>query len=89
MKTTTMETKTYQFTVEFKPDEDGVIIATVPALPGCHSYGHTMPEAEHNIREALELCVEDMLAHGEEITADEPPQHFPVQKIFTVHPVAV
>lgn len=67
-----MEPKTYQFTVEFKTDEDGVIIATVPALPGCHSFGHTIPEAECNIREALELYVEDMLAHGERITAKEP-----------------
>lgn len=81
-----MKSQTYQFKVNFELDEDRVIIATVPALPGCHSYGHTMPEAEKNIREALELYLEDMLAHGEEIIGDELTPRFPIQQIFTVCP---
>lgn len=34
-------------------DEDGWIVATVPALPGCYSQGRTEEEALANIREAI------------------------------------
>ena len=38
--------------------EDGYIVATVPALPGCVSQGKTKQEALKNIREAIELYLE-------------------------------
>ena len=34
-------------------DEDGWIVATVPALPGCYSQGRTEEEALANAREAI------------------------------------
>jgi HicB_like antitoxin of bacterial toxin-antitoxin system len=34
-------------------------VASVPALPGCVSQGDTRTEALNNIREAIELYVED------------------------------
>jgi len=30
-----------------------------PVLRGCRSYGHTVEEAIENIREAIEVCLED------------------------------
>jgi len=33
--------------------EDGFIVASVPALPGCHSQGQTREEAIANIKEAI------------------------------------
>jgi len=36
-----------------------------PILPGCHSEGDTLEEATANIREAIEVYVESMVAHGE------------------------
>ena len=45
--------------VLIEQDEDGVFIVSVPTLRGCHSYGHTIEEAMSNIREAVELCLED------------------------------
>ncbi|MDP3900395.1 MAG: type II toxin-antitoxin system HicB family antitoxin [bacterium] len=59
-----MTKKTYQFTVTFK-EENGVIIATAPSLSGCVSFGHTLKEAEKNIREAIECHVESMLEDGD------------------------
>jgi antitoxin HicB len=59
--------KTYQYTVSFEPTEDGVYAATVPALPGCLSYGHTLEEAEQNIREAIACHLESMVEDGLEI----------------------
>lgn len=35
-------------------DEDGWIVASVPALKGCHSQGKTREEALKNVREAVE-----------------------------------
>ena len=46
-------------------------VATVPALPGCHTQGKTVEEAEKNIREAIELYVESLQKHQEEIPFEE------------------
>jgi len=40
-------------------DEDGAYIVICPQLKGCHSYGETIEEALNNIKEAIELCLED------------------------------
>ncbi len=39
-----------KFKVHIEPDEDGVFVATVPALPGCISQGKTEEEAGANIQ---------------------------------------
>lgn len=51
-------------------DEDGVWIAEVPSLPGCHSDGQTREEAIENIKEAIALWIEDAKAHEEEVPED-------------------
>ncbi len=70
-----MRERTYRFTVILSPERDpefaGYYNATVPALPGCVSYGATREEALRNIREAIEGYLEDMQAEGEEIPVDE------------------
>lgn len=48
---------TLNFKVIIKQDEDGVFVATCPAIPGCHSQGKTYEEAEKNIKEAILLCL--------------------------------
>ncbi|MEM7055398.1 MAG: type II toxin-antitoxin system HicB family antitoxin [Bacteroidota bacterium] len=40
-------------------DEDGIYIVSCPALQGCHSYGKTIDEGMENIKEAIELCLEE------------------------------
>ena len=59
--------KIYDFKVFLEPDETGGYVAVCPALPGCYSQGDTVAEAMANIKEAIELCVEDMRARGETI----------------------
>ena len=51
-------------------DEDGVWIAEVPSLPGCHSDGITRQEALDNVQEAITLWIEDAEANGEFIPED-------------------
>ena len=50
-----------------QPDEDGVFVVEVPALPGCVSQGATRSEALRNIREAIEAYLESLRAHNEPI----------------------
>lgn len=47
------------FPIILEQDEDGIFIISCPLFKGCHSYGNTKEEAMINIREAIELCLED------------------------------
>ena len=49
---------THRFDVIIEKDSEGYFVASVPALPGCHSQGETREEALENIREAAELWLE-------------------------------
>ena len=40
-------------------DEDGVFIVSCPVFKGCHSYGATVEEALANIREVIDMCMEE------------------------------
>lgn len=59
--------KTYVFEVRIEQDADGRWAGTCPMLPGCASWGHTREEVLHNIQEAVEAYVEDMVEAGEAI----------------------
>jgi predicted RNase H-like HicB family nuclease len=52
---------------ERDPEFAGYYNALVPALPGCISYGADKEEALRNIREAIEVYLEDLEDEGEEI----------------------
>ena len=42
----------------------------VPALPGCHTCGRTITETKKNLREAIELYLEDLIADNEIVPDD-------------------
>jgi predicted RNase H-like HicB family nuclease len=46
--------------VVLEPSEDGGFTALVPSLPGCISEGDTREDALRNIREAVELYLEEV-----------------------------
>jgi antitoxin HicB len=56
-----------KFAITLEQDEDGFIVASCPALPGCHSQGRTEEEAIANIREAIRGYIASMRRHGEPI----------------------
>jgi predicted RNase H-like HicB family nuclease len=68
-----IKVKSYIFNVIIEEDEfeDGqkAFHASCPALKGCHTWGHTYEEALANIREAVELYVEDLIDAGEQLPA--------------------
>ena len=59
--------KAYDYKVILEPDETGGYIVICPSIPGCYSQGETVQEALDNIKEVILLCLEDMIAEGEEI----------------------
>lgn len=64
--------ETYRFQVIIEQDEDGLYVADVPALAGCHTQGGTFEEALKNIREVIQMCVKEMREEGREIEAQYP-----------------
>lgn len=58
------------YTVLFEQAEEGGYVAYAPLLPGCHSQGETIEEVEENIKEAIEVYIESLRAHGEEIPVE-------------------
>ncbi len=53
--------------VYLEQDEDGMFVATCPALPGCISQGRTRTEATENIREAIQGYLKSLKKHGEPV----------------------
>ena len=39
-------------------DEDGILVGSVPSIPGCHTQGETVEELIVNLKEAIEVNVE-------------------------------
>ena len=58
------------YTVILEQEPDGEFVALVPALPGCVSQGGTRQEAIANVREAIELYIEDCIASGDPVPTE-------------------
>ncbi|MCA9998686.1 MAG: type II toxin-antitoxin system HicB family antitoxin [Anaerolineales bacterium] len=48
-----------EFFIVIERDEDGFYVGEVPQLRACYSQGKTIDELMHNIKEVIELCLED------------------------------
>lgn len=40
-------------------DEDNIYIVSCPIFKGCHSYGNTIDEALENIKEIIDMCIDE------------------------------
>jgi predicted RNase H-like HicB family nuclease len=49
----------HDYYVIIERDEDGYYVGEVPQLKACYSQGRTIDELLQNIKEAIELCLED------------------------------
>jgi predicted RNase H-like HicB family nuclease len=47
-----------KFTVLIEQDEDGIYVATVPSLRGCHTQPKTLDTLMKRVREVIGLCLE-------------------------------
>jgi len=62
----------YRMQIIIEQDEDGMFIADVPALQGCHTQGKTFEEAIENIREVIAMCIQEMREDGQPIDTSYP-----------------
>ena len=60
---------TYTYRIILEPDEGG-FHASVPALPGCHTWGKTIDEARAMVRDAIDVYLRSLVADGEKIRSD-------------------
>ena len=40
--------------------ETGLYVAIVPGIPGAHTQAETLDELQNNLKEVLDLCLEEM-----------------------------
>jgi predicted RNase H-like HicB family nuclease len=59
-----------RYTVVLEQETDGGYVVSVPALPGCVSQGDSRAEALANIREAIELYVQDCREAGDPVPTE-------------------
>ncbi len=43
-----------------KDIESGLYVAIVPGIPGAHTQAESLDELQNNLKEVLELCLEEM-----------------------------
>ncbi len=48
-----------KFTVLIEQDEEGYLVATVPALRGCHTQAKNLDTLMKRVREVIALCLEE------------------------------
>ena len=60
----------YRFTILVEQDEDGVYIASCPALQGCYTQGDTYEAVVENLKDAIRLHIEARRAVGEPIPVE-------------------
>lgn len=61
--------------IEFDPDTN-LYVGIVPGIPGAHTQGATLDELQNNLKEVLELCLEE---YGQSI--DDFPRFVGLQQI--------
>ena len=49
---------TKEFNVVIERDAEGYFVASVPALPGCHTQAKSLDVLMKRVREAIQLCLE-------------------------------
>lgn len=65
-----MKYYTFEIVVEKEPEDEGYS-AYSPTLPGCFSNGRTIEEAKRNIREAIQVHLGSLIAHGDAVPQNE------------------
>lgn len=69
--------RTFTAYIEWDP-ETRLYVGIVPGVPGAHTQGKTLDELQKNLKEVLELCLEELKETGE---IKELPQFAGLQQI--------
>ncbi len=63
--------KVLNYRVIIEKDEDGVYVASVPSLQGCHTQGDTYEEVLEMVKEAIEVSLDARKARQELVDDSE------------------
>jgi len=63
--------KQLSYRILLRKEPEGGYTVTVPSLPGCVTYGDTIEQAIAMAKEAIELYIESLKEHGEEVPTEE------------------
>ena len=69
--------KTFTAYIEWDPETE-LYVGVVPGVPGAHTQGASLDELHGNLKEILELCLEEARDFGD---TTEYPQFFGLQQI--------
>ena len=61
------------FPVVLLPQPEGGYFVQCPTLPGCYSQGETVEESLANIKEAIELVIQDLTEQGQPVPSSGAP----------------
>ena len=59
------------YRILLRKEPEGGYTVLVPSLPGCITYGDTIEEVIDMAKEAIELYIENLKEHGDEIPTEE------------------
>ena len=62
--------KTYTYRIIIEPDGKS-FHGYVPALPGCHTFGRTIPETRKHIKDAISTYIQSLIDDKEFIPEDK------------------
>ena len=63
--------KHLSYRILLRKEPEGGYTVIVPSLPGCITYGDSIPEAIEMAKEAIEVYIESLKAHNEKIPTEE------------------
>ena len=64
------QTARNRLAIVIERDEDGIYVASAPALQGCYTQGRTSTEALKNIRDAIKLYIAARKDLGEQVPCE-------------------
>ncbi len=66
-----MRDKALNYTIILQKENEGGYSVTVPALPGCITYGKTVDQAKEKAIEVIELYLDSLRDHNEDIPQEK------------------
>ncbi len=78
-KTLLSKIKKSRFPVVIEKDEDGFYVVECPLFRGCYSQGKSVDDALKNIKEVIELCLEEK--ENQEVLKSYKPQELSLHAI--------
>ncbi len=63
--------KTINYRILLRKELEGGYTVLVPSLPGCITFGETVEQAIEMAKESIELYIESLREHGEEVPTEE------------------